>query len=194
MELMEASGITPMVLQDTLSDAGRYGVYCRYAEKEYSFALGHSSTFHGFGEIFGLVYALLNYLSSSEDLLSSVPSLAIEVFDNRRLTSPSEEGIVWPASSRTKEDDIADMAMLYCALEFGLSHQEDPFPHLRYLFSIRDQIKGYAMAGYDLSIEAKDIEQEVERDFVSRRPKNLPLALQGVESQFQEVRSYLMNL
>ena len=192
--MIEQSGLIPMQKDDVCSEGGRYGVYLRYAEQEAHSVGFEYDPFGGFAEVFALLYALLPHVSKDPSLLSSLPLLALQVHDKRKVKGEDDTLYSFPIALPSPEENRLDMALLYIAFEYGLSHkEEEPLSHLPYLFSIREDIRPYVNAGYSLSSEARAIEEEVKAVFEARKVEDLRSSLQRIADQLEEVRAYLAS-
>ncbi|MCR5078922.1 MAG: hypothetical protein K6B65_03255 [Bacilli bacterium] len=188
--MVEESHHTPMQLEDVCSEGGRFGVYCKLIELAAEKIYFPMEDEPGFKMIFPLLFALLPNIHTNPDFLDNVPKWAIECYDKHSVTSEDDILYKFPEGMLTEEDARLNMALLYIALEFGLSRKEDSLQHLSYLFSSIDNIRPYVKEGYALSPLAKPIEAEVQEDLNHRLPEDLYSALNGVKNQIHDLRDY----
>ena len=193
--MIEESGLTPMTMEYACLEAGRYGVFLSLLEKKIASVGFLPECGNGFPEIFSLLYALLPHTKKREEILSRVPSWAVQVYDKRTIQDDDDRLYVYPLSIRSGADNRLDMALLYIALEYGYTNnEEDPITHLSYLLSIRDTLLPYVESGYALSPQYHDIEVEVASFLDSTSPDDLNGVLSRLQTPIEEVRTYLANI
>ena len=185
---MEDTNVIPMDQAMILSEAGRFGVLVRLLKDDFRNLVGRDAECEGFYEVFSFLYALLDEISVREDLLSSLPSMAYQVYCCKRVTCAETEVMYrFPETS----DSLTDLAILYCAYSHSIGGDEIPLVHLPYLFSMAPQIATYVHAGFDLCQEADELVSEV-KDIMERRAKpNQNELYLLMESRLKEVFQHI---
>ena len=180
-----------MAMQEVCSEAGRYAVYTRVLEEKASEVGFPYLEEDGFIEVFSLCFALLAAYPSNASIFERVPQLAFSCYDRRSVKDETDVLYQFPIEDRSKESDLLDMALLYLALDFGMANSEPDLAHLPFLFSIKEDIRPYIHAGYNLLPVAKEVEMEARSVIEERLPENLYDSLVSVRDQFRKIREYL---